>query len=274
MTPAHSSDPHPVGLRLVRRANPAIIDVTVDHAPPGAARPAGVSAADRERLALALLVDGISNDPGHLLQTLVDVVTGVFGVGTAAVALTDGSALRWDAAAGPMADSPRWTAFHGTIVARHVAELQARLRDDAAPCDRRRLPSRTSRTPRRFPCSTAARPSACCGSPHGPAAPRSHPTTCARCASWPSWRRRDGSAGRTANRHACRPPQERVPGDGQSRVAQSAQHDRGGRRAAENGCAGPRRSRRDRTAVSVHVAPGHRPLRHRPCRPSASWTCS
>lgn len=132
MTPAHSSDGPPVGLRLVRRANPAIIDVTVDQAQLASVRPAGVAAADRERLALAILVDGISNDPGHLLQTLVDVVTGVFGVGTAAVALTDGSALRWDAAAGPMADSPRWTAFHGTIVARHVAELQARLRDDAA----------------------------------------------------------------------------------------------------------------------------------------------
>ncbi len=130
--PANSTAPHPVGLRLVRRAHPAIIDVTVDHAPVGPVRPAGVSAPDRERLALALLVDGMSSDPGHLLQMLVEVVTGVFGVGTAAVALTDGSALRWDAAAGPMADSPRWTAFHGAIVARHVAELQARLREDAA----------------------------------------------------------------------------------------------------------------------------------------------
>jgi signal transduction histidine kinase len=132
MTPAVSTDPPPVALRLVRRANPAIIDVTVDQAQPASVRPTGGAAADRERLALAILVDGMSNDPGHLLQMLVDVVTGVFGVGTAAVALTDGSALRWDAAAGPMADSPRWTAFHGAIVARHVAEFQARLRNDAA----------------------------------------------------------------------------------------------------------------------------------------------
>jgi signal transduction histidine kinase len=132
MTTVNSAGPHPVGLRLVRRANPAISDVTVDPAPPGTARPAAATAGDRERLALAILVDGVSNDPGRLLQTLVDVVTGVFGVGTAAVALTDGSALCWDAATGPLAESPRWTAFHGAIVARHAAEVQARLRDDAA----------------------------------------------------------------------------------------------------------------------------------------------
>jgi signal transduction histidine kinase len=132
MIPAISTDPHAVGLRLVRRANPAILDVASDRGAAGSARPVTVSAVERERLALAILVDGMSSDPGHLLQTLVDVVTGVFGVGTAAVALADGSALRWDAAAGPMADSPRWTAFHGAIVARHVAEFQARLRDDPA----------------------------------------------------------------------------------------------------------------------------------------------
>jgi signal transduction histidine kinase len=132
MSPATSIGPHPVGLRLVRGGTPAITDVTVDHARLGSARSPEVSTADRERLALAILVDGLSNDPGRLLQTLVDVVTGVFGAGAAAVALTEGDARHWDAAAGPLADSPRWTAFHGAIVARHLAELQARLRHDPA----------------------------------------------------------------------------------------------------------------------------------------------
>lgn len=132
MTAVNSIAPHPVGLRLVRRANPVISDVTVDPAPPGSTRPGQASAADLERLALAILVDGVSNNPGHLLQMLVDVATGVFGFDTAAVALAEGSARRWDAAAGPMAHSRRWTAVHGTIVARHLAELQVPPRNAEA----------------------------------------------------------------------------------------------------------------------------------------------
>ena len=73
---------------------------------------------ERESLAFAIMVDELSRNPGNLLQRLVEVVTGVCGVGTAAVAMTDGNALGWDAAAGPMADSPRWTALHRAGAAR------------------------------------------------------------------------------------------------------------------------------------------------------------
>ena len=150
MTFGSLPDTHSVGLRLVRRTDPAITDVTVDHAPPGrddAARFAAAAASaarrrrqfgepgvttnrERESLALAMMVDELSRDPGNLLQRLVEVVIGLLGVSAAAVAMIDGSPLRWDAAAGPMADSPRWTAFHRAVVARRVAELQARVRTD------------------------------------------------------------------------------------------------------------------------------------------------
>ena len=134
-----------VGLRLVRRSNQVVTDVTLDHLSP-ADHPAGLSARatgdigrrhrlatpamtpnrERESLALAIMVDELSRNPGNLLQRLVEVVTGVCGVGTAAVAMTDGNGLGWDAVAGPMADAPRWTAFHRAGAARPVAARQPR----------------------------------------------------------------------------------------------------------------------------------------------------
>lgn len=136
----HSLSPHEpgnsgetsVGLRLGRRANSAITDVTFDPVSPSRDWPATLSARavrgagdrrrleapgiapsrERENLALAILVDELSRKPGNLLRRLVEVVTGVCGVDTAAVAMIDGNPLHWDAVAGPMADSPRGTAFH------------------------------------------------------------------------------------------------------------------------------------------------------------------
>jgi hypothetical protein len=52
---------------------------------------------ERERLALAILVDELGRNPGNLLERLVEIVTGVCGVGAAAVAMFDGNPLPWDA---------------------------------------------------------------------------------------------------------------------------------------------------------------------------------
>jgi signal transduction histidine kinase len=144
--PRNSRDPQSVGIRLVRRSDPAITDVTFDPVLPGPDSNAGLSARatsstghlrrldrpamaprrERESLALAIMVDELSRDPGNLLQRLVEVLTGVCGVATAAVAMTDGNPLRWDAAAGPMADSPRWTTFHRAGASRRDAEHKPR----------------------------------------------------------------------------------------------------------------------------------------------------
>jgi signal transduction histidine kinase len=124
------SPEHRVALRLVRRSDPGVtgasgMELRPSHDQPGLlsgiAGAAGrrqevvvdTMAPDREResLALAIMIDELSRDPGNLLQRLVEVVTGVCGVGTAAVAVTNGSAVGWDAAAGPLAHTPRLTAL-------------------------------------------------------------------------------------------------------------------------------------------------------------------
>ena len=124
------SPEHRVGLRLVRRSDPGVAGVAPTAPGPSqersgllsgvagaASRRSGVvvdaMAPDREResLALAIMIDELSRDPGNLLQRLVEVVTGVCGVGTAAVAVTDGNAVGWDASAGPLAHTPRLTAL-------------------------------------------------------------------------------------------------------------------------------------------------------------------
>jgi signal transduction histidine kinase len=131
MTPSDSQELHPGRLRLVWRSDPALTGMTVDHVTPrgddlacrfagsanGGHRHRSAAAAvppdrERESLALAIMVDELTRDPGNLLQRLVEVVTGVCGLGTAAVAMTDGKAPGWDAVAGPMADSPRLAALH------------------------------------------------------------------------------------------------------------------------------------------------------------------
>ena len=115
MKTAKSRHTNSVGLRLVRRSNQAITDVTLEHLSPRLADLTMAPNRERESLALAIMVDELSRNPGNLLQRLVEVVTGVCGVGTAAVAMTDGNGLGWDAVVGPMADAPRWTAFHRPV---------------------------------------------------------------------------------------------------------------------------------------------------------------
>jgi signal transduction histidine kinase len=144
-------DLHTVDLRLISHPN-QLTTTVVDHTGPRRIGPAGRSALvtgggrhshqieagtlaaergrERERLAVAVLVDELGRDPGLLLLRLVEVVTGVLGFGSAAVVMSEGDPLRWDAAAGPLADSPRWTAFHCAVVAQRLAGRHRQLSGD------------------------------------------------------------------------------------------------------------------------------------------------